>query len=218
MCMANLSPGTGSAKPLATALAGVPFSSTSCSPRSSAMAPMSLNDSRMEGMPPWWSLIRFTSRMPLNSPIRVPPWAGLPAVDQGRGRRVRVVLDGDRLPFREVLELGRQHRLLDGGLERVAVRGLDRDVELDLLPAAHVGLTGRADGVHNARRLDSGLPELVGQLRVGGLLGHVATHRAAHPLLHSLVAGRGLLGLGLRILDVLEEPQRAPPLTSGPVT
>src|SRR5680860_53576 len=113
MCMAKRSPGTGSAKPLATALAGVPFSSTSCSPRSSASAPMSLNAPRTDGVPPWWSPIRLTSRMPLNSPIGPLLPARLPAVDDRHDRRVGVVLHGDRLPFRDPLHLGGKHRLAD---------------------------------------------------------------------------------------------------------
>jgi hypothetical protein len=52
MCIANLSPGTGSANPLTTALPATPFCRTSFSPRSSASFPMSLNESRIDGMPP----------------------------------------------------------------------------------------------------------------------------------------------------------------------
>jgi hypothetical protein len=50
--MANFSPGTGSAKPFTTAFAATPSFRTSFSPRSSASLPMSLNESRIDGMPP----------------------------------------------------------------------------------------------------------------------------------------------------------------------
>src|SRR6266540_3241823 len=133
--MANLSPGTGSAKPFATATAGTPFLMTSPSPLSSAMALMSFQALFIDGMPPWCSETSFrpfdVSLMSLKKPI----CDSLPAEHHGGGGRVGVVLDRDRLALGDVLEHRRQHRLLDGRLEGLAVGGLDRDVELGHLTA-----------------------------------------------------------------------------------
>src|SRR4051812_23087211 len=172
ICIAKRSPGTGSAKPLATALAGIPFSMTSRSPRSSTAAPMSLKDCRIDGMPPWWSLTPLRSRIPLKKPIRAPfrPGApGLPAVYEGGGGGVGVVLDGDRLALRDALHLGGKHRLLDRRLVRVARGGLDRYVDLPLLATADLGVAGLPDSVNDARGLDTGCVELLRHLGVRGL-------------------------------------------------
>src|SRR3954451_23395334 len=205
--MAKRSPGTGSAKPLATAFAGVPFSKTSRSPRSSTAAPMSLKDCRTDGMPPWWSLTPLRSRTPLRNPIRCSfpaRLAGLPAVDEGGGGGVGVVLDRDRLALGDALHLGGEHRLLDGGLVGVAVRRLDRHVELHLLAAAHLRLAARPDVVDHTGRLDAGLSELLRHLGVCGLTGHVAAH-PGHAV-RRLRATHRFLGLRAGVLHLLEEP------------
>src|SRR5688572_20950723 len=113
--MANLSSCTGMAKPLQIALAGTPFSRTSFSPRSSDTARMSWNALFIDGIPPWWSPRSLRPFMSLKKPIWasfLPP-GGLPAVDEGLGLVVGVVLDGDRGALGDLLEHGREHGLAD---------------------------------------------------------------------------------------------------------
>src|SRR4051812_12747429 len=117
---------------------------------------MSLNALFIDGIPPWWSPSAFRSFMPLNRPMCSSSGElRLPAVDEGGGRCVGVVLDGDLLALGQLLELRREHRLRDRRLERLAALGAVRNVDIGLLAAAHVGLAGRADRVDHARRVDA---------------------------------------------------------------
>src|SRR5262245_52315760 len=136
---------------------------------------MSLNAPPIDGMPPWWSpssLAPFMASLAsLKKPIVVAPLAvegaarcgarGLPALDDRLGRRVGVVLDGDRLTLRDALHLEREHALLDHRLVRVAARGPDAHVELVPGRAAHVGRADGAELVDHPGRLDADLADVV---------------------------------------------------------
>ena len=143
------------------------------------------------------------------------PPAGGQNPSRGRDSRhkgVGVVLDGDGATLRDALELRGEHALRNRRLVRLAPGGGDRHVELHLLAAAHVRLSGGANRVRRAGSLDAGGPELLRQLCVGGLRGHVT---AARRLLHAAGVGHRILRLLLHALHLVHEAHPGIPPVRG---
>jgi len=140
------------------------------------------------------------------------------------------------------LQLDRQHVLADLRLVGLADRGPDRDVELDLATAAHIGLGRRPDRTDDRGRLDPVLLHVLDRIRVGhprghlgldlrGVGGHVrhcARVRGDRRIEHVLV-GLQFLGhlvghelaahwVGISVLlELVEETHGPRPLVEGPV-